>query len=179
MRSAAALGLFAALVTTAVLAIPTPAWTQDDGHGHKAEINLSELTAEQRVAALDAWAHVYCACPNENWSRTLANCPDGCAIAQKQEVLRGIQDGWSLDQIVKDQVAKYGPRASADPGTFANGTLMVLAGLVFGAGFAGVVLAKWRKSAADRRVATEAERAARPVASAETAAVERELQEIN
>lgn len=178
MRNAAALAVCAALAVSggprAALAAP-----QDDGHGHAAEISLSDLTAEQRAIAVDAWAHVYCRCERENWSRTLANCPDGCAVPQKQQVLQRIQDGWTITQIVKEQVRLYGPKAAADPGTTSNGTLLVLAGLFAGAGAAGLVLAAWRRSAEERKSAAAAARAARPVASAETDAVERELKEID
>jgi hypothetical protein len=142
-------------------------------------MSLSDLTPVQRAAAVDAWAHVFCNCPRENWSKTLANCPDGCAIPQKQEILHRIVDGWDLDRIVAEQVKKYGPKAAANPGTFVNGTLLVLAGLVLGAGISCGVLAAWRKAAAERRAAAEAERAARPVGAAEADAVERELREID
>lgn len=44
---------------------------------------------------------VICACPDENWTRTLQSCPDGCANPQKFE-LRALMDGEKTEQeIVK------------------------------------------------------------------------------
>lgn len=169
----------AALLVLALCA--APALAQDDGHGHgvRTELTLSDLSPEKRAAALDAWSHVYCNCPREDWSKTLSNCPDGCAIPQKQEIMQRVEQGWDLKRIVAEQVQKYGPKAAADSGTATNGTLMVLAGLVAGAGLAGFVLAQWKRTAAERRVASEQERAARPAVSSEIDAIERELQEID
>jgi len=158
------------------------AWAEDDdGHDHgvKTEVNLADLPPEQRVAALDAWSHVYCACASENWSRTLSNCPDGCARKQKQQILLRVQAGWDRKRIVAEQVAMYGPQAAADPGTSANGSLWVVAGLLVGAGAAGFVLARWRRVAAERRAVAATARTTSPVASAESDAIERELREID
>lgn len=154
---------------------------EGDGHDHgvKTEVSLSDLSKEDRARALDAWAHVYCACPDENWSRTLANCPDGCARRQKQEIISRVQEGWDRKRIVDEQVQIYGPKAAADPGSSFNGTLLVAGGILAGAAAAGFVLARWRSAAGERRAAAEEARAASPVDSAETAAVERELQEID
>ena len=175
MRSSALL-LAAALACALPLSV---ALAQDAGHGVKTELTLSDLSPEKRSAALDAWAHVYCNCPREDWSKTLSNCPDGCAIPQKQEIMQRIDQGWDLKRIVAEQVEKYGPRAAADPGTGSNGTLWVLAGLVAGAGLAGFVLVQWQRSAAERRAAAAQERAERPSGAAEIDAIERELKEID
>lgn len=195
MRAELLRRLSAALAVGAVAALAAPALAQEEPHstpgreglaeedphdhgGHGREIDLSQLTPDQRRTALAAWNHVYCKCPNENWSRILAGCPDGCADPQKQEILGRVVEGWDLDRIVAEQVQRYGERANAAPGTAVDGTLLVLAGLVIGAGAAATVLASWRRTAAQRRVVSEAERAATPVAGAEADAIERELREI-
>lgn len=151
----------------------------DHDHGGESRFVLSDLTPAQRKLALDAFAHVYCRCPEENWSRTLANCPDGCADPQKQEIMGQVQEGWSLAAIVEEQVNRYGDRANADPGTAVNGTLLVVAGLLGGAAAAGLVLAAWRRAAAERLATTRAAREENPASDAEIAAVERELAEID
>ena len=157
-----------------------PAWAQDDGHDHggRMDVNLSELNPTQRKAAIEAWNHVVCNCPRENWSKTLANCSDGCAAHQKPDVLQRVVAGWSLDAIVEEQVKLYGPKAAANPGSIVNGTLLVLAGLVIGGALAGLVLAKWKSAADTRRSAGVEARRTQPVESAESDAVERELREI-
>lgn len=175
---------FAGLAAAAVVAVAAAtgaAFAQDagGGHGRGAEVELSSLSPEQRAFALDVWAHIYCACEHENWSRTLSNCPDGCAVPQKQQVLQRVAAGWDLDRIVAEQVKQYGPRAAADPGSGANGTLFVLAGLVAGAGVAAGVLSAWRRGAAQRREAAQAARESAPTDAAESDAVERELREID
>lgn len=175
------LGAFVAAVACLALgAVAPPARAQDDGHDHgsRVDVNLSDLTPEQRKAALEAWNHVVCNCEREDWSKTLSNCPDGCSQPQKQEILQRVVQGWSLDAIVEEQVKEYGPKAAADPGTARNGTFLVLAGLVIGGAAAGLVLARWKAAAANRRSAAEESRRTQPVESAESDAVERELREI-
>jgi hypothetical protein len=181
LRPDGAFRFVAAAAVVAALAAGGAALAEDDAHDHghgTAERDLSQLTAQQRADALEAWKHVYCNCPKENWSRLLIGCPDGCADTQKQQILARIVEGWDRERIVAEQVRLYGTRADASPGTAVDGSLLVLAGLVIGAGAAGAVLAGWRRSAAARRVVSEAERAASPVAAAEAASVERELREI-
>ncbi|MCE9636187.1 MAG: hypothetical protein K8T90_10835 [Planctomycetes bacterium] len=180
MRNATAALLLAFVAASAATYLPAPsaAFAQDD-HGVEKEIPLSDLTAEQKAAALDGWAHVYCRCDRENWSRTLSNCPDGCAMEQKQMVVRGVLAGRSLKDIVAEQVQAFGPRAAADPGTASNGSLLVVAGFLIAAGSAGFVLARWKRGAESKRSAAGEERRTRPVASAEADAIERELREID
>lgn len=156
-----------------------PAEPGDDGHGKKVEFVLHDLDPDQRRRVLEAWAHVICNCPRENWSKTLLNCPDGCALPQRRQVQERVIDGWDLGQIVAEQVTLHGPKAAADPGTSANGTLLVLAGVIFGGGLAAMVLAAWRRRSEERRAAAESDRANRAVARFETDVVERELREID
>lgn len=152
---------------------------EPDPHGGKGVSTLGELPPAQQALAKDAWAHVMCACERENWSRTLANCPDGCADRQKLEILGRVSEGWTLQQIVDEQVKSYGPKASADPGGSQNGTLLVLAGIVVGAAAAGTVLVRWRQAASERRTAAASEEARDGASRAEIAAVEQELREID
>lgn len=160
----------------------------DDGHGHGADApTLSELSPRERRLVLEAWQHVYCACPSENWSRTLSNCPDGCALPQKNQVIdlirkrsQGAGDESDADVIaavVASQVAAHGSKAAADPGTGRNGTFLVLGGITLGAILAGAVLVRWNRAAADRR--SEAGRRDRPAGASEADAIERELREVD
>jgi cytochrome c-type biogenesis protein CcmH/NrfF len=188
LRSAAPVALVLFALAAVAAGASRTALAQDDSveppddevHGKAPvrEISLSDLTPEQRDVTLDAWAHVYCACPDENWSRTLANCPDGCARGQKQEIIALVRQGYDVKRIVAEQVKKYTERANADPGTAWNGSLLVVVGVLAAAGAAGFVLARWQR-ASDVRRAEGSEKWQDPVAAAEAAAVERELQEID
>lgn len=134
------------------------------------------MTPQQRRDALEAYAHIVCKCPVENWSKTLASCPDGCADQQKGMVLRRIAEGWKLDAIVAEQVERFGSKAAADPGSGRDGSLWIMLSLAAGAVAAVGVLLSWRRRAGAGAAA------ARPADAAtgdETSAIERELREID
>jgi hypothetical protein len=60
------------------MAIPA----QQDPGFHESErgrVQIENLPVEQRQRVRRLWNQVVCACPNENWSRTLTNCMDACA----------------------------------------------------------------------------------------------------
>jgi cytochrome c-type biogenesis protein CcmH/NrfF len=181
VRRTALSACLAAAAALAAVGAAAPLRAEDDGHDHgsEAEVSLSDLTKEERVVALDAWAHVYCRCPDENWSRTMSNCPDGCAREQKQQILGRVREGWDVKRIVEEQVKLYTSKAAADPGSAWNGTYLVAFGVLAGAAAAGFVLSRWRRAAGERRAAADFQRSFRPVESSEAAAVERELQEID
>lgn len=173
IRAAALAATFAA-----VLLLAAPAAAQQDPHSGPAAppADLQQLTPEQRRDALEAYAHIVCKCPNENWSKTLASCPDGCADQQKGMVLRRIAEGWKLEAIVAEQVERFGSKAAADPGAGKDGSRWIILSLGVGAVVAVGVLLSWRRRAG------ETPAAARPSDAAtgdETSAIERELREID
>jgi cytochrome c-type biogenesis protein CcmH/NrfF len=169
--------LAGALLASALLGAADAARADEDPHGRRAELRtLSELTPQQRRLAEQAFSRIVCACPRENWSKTLANCPDGCAVPQKQLAIARIVEGRTLDEIVAEQVKRYGSKAAADPGAFWNGAWLVGGTAAAGLVVAGFVLARWASAARRRRAEPPA---ANDADRAETAAVERELREID
>lgn len=161
-----------------VLLFGGTASAQQDPHSGPgaAPADLQQLTPEQRRDALDAYAHIVCKCPNENWSKTLASCPDGCADQQKGMVLRRIAEGWTRDAIVAEQVERFGAKAAADPGSGRDGSIWIILALTVGAASAVGVLLTWRRRAGASGAQREPSSAA---TGDETSAIERELREID
>ncbi len=149
---------------------------QGDDHDHGAEefIVLDQFDTASRQRAREIFAKIVCACPSENWSKTLLNCPNGCSNTQKQEILHQIEEGWDDARIVEYQVTKYGGQALGKPDDLLTYLLPVLV-LVVAAGVAGMVLMRWRASSAQARVDRSS---SSPAADDELAAVERELKEL-
>ena len=168
---AAVLAVFCAI---AALGVASPARAEGDGHGTQGFIVLDQLETVERQRARKLFSEIVCKCPNENWSKSLLNCPDGCADQQKQEILHQIQDGWDDAKIVEFQVQMYGPRALGKPDDLLTYLLPVLT-LVGAVVVVGFVIARWRKSAA---IARDHRRASEPADHEELAAVERELREL-
>ncbi len=152
-----------------------PAFAQAVGavHDHAGKIRLEELPVELRTRARTLWSNVICACPSENWSKSLLNCPDGCADAQKQEILQHLQDGWDDEAILKEQLDKYSSRVIGAPDDVLSYALP-LAALVASVVVLGTVYASLRRRSAQER----AERGTVRADEGELAAVERELQEL-
>lgn len=175
---AASLAATFAVSLAAVLLIAGSAAAQQDPHSGPAAppADLQQLTPEQRRDALEAYAHIVCKCPVENWSKTLASCPDGCADQQKGMVLRRIAEGWKLDAIVAEQVERFGSKAAADPGAGKDGSLWIMLSLAIGAVAAVGVLLSWRRRAG---VTAATQQPARAATGDETSAIERELREID
>ncbi|MCZ6689252.1 MAG: cytochrome c-type biogenesis protein CcmH [Planctomycetota bacterium] len=48
-----------------------------------------------------------CACPKENFTRTLRGCPDTCADPQKEMIKTMLDDGKTNDEILQYMVAQY------------------------------------------------------------------------
>lgn len=89
--------------------------------GASAHFDDAEFSQDQLSRVRNLEVELMCACPREKWSRTLSNCPDGCADPQKGEiramVLRGDEDG----QIYSWMIQKYGPQVrSTPPGIWAH-----------------------------------------------------------
>lgn len=171
---AAAALLAGALV--AGLALPSVARAEGEtgGHDRHGTIVLDDLSVERRQLAMRVWSVVICNCPRENWSKTLLNCPDGCADAQKQEILQRIEAGWDADAIFDEQKAKYGPKVIGKPDDVLTYLLPVLVLVACGVVVA-LVFARWRRETEERRRARDHN--VEPQ-SDELAAIERELEEM-
>jgi len=164
----------ALVCAVAALSFVPDARAQGAGHGTDGFIVLDQLDTAQRQRARKLFAELVCSCKSENWSKSLLNCPDGCADPQKQEILQQIKLGWDDDRIVEFQVQAYGPRVRGKPDDILTYVLPML--VLIGAGvLVAMVFAKWRASAA----AAHADRpTGAPPADEELAAIERELQEL-
>lgn len=122
------------------------------GHGERSEPLPYEALAvtEIRSRMKRLQGLVMCACKEENWSRTLANCPDACADPQKRELLAGIQSNQTDDEIIEQQVRRYGSKARANPIGIAVKVLPFLA-LFIGAWFAGSLVRNWQRAGTEAR----------------------------
>ena len=158
------------LLCMALLVLPA-AVGQQHGKG-PGKVLLSELPPEQRGRVERLWKKLVCACPDENWSKLLDNCPDGCADPQKQEVIRAVTAGQSDTQVLADQEARYGPKVRAEGAGF----WMFLA--PFGAALMFLGMAFRRVRARAAAVAPVATAGSGSVSATELARVERELKEI-
>jgi hypothetical protein len=77
-----------ASVLVGLLALMTPQQPDPLHARGPGKVSLSDLPREHRERVWSLWNRLVCACPDENWSKLLANCPDGCADPQKQQVIR-------------------------------------------------------------------------------------------
>ncbi len=179
MRSRlAALAALAALV-----ALASPAGADDapaPGHATpaapEAVRSLHDLAPDQRARARGLFTQVMCACPSENWSRTLVNCPDACATPQKTEIATLVAAGRSDTEIIEAQRAKHGGMVIAAPDASGVGLglyVLPFAGLVLGAALVAFVLLRWRAARLDASPQPAAK-----LGAGEVALVERELTEV-
>ncbi len=81
---------------------------QVDEHGHgvhsQDHYDPRDFTAEQRERIERLFRHVICACPRENFTKTLAGCPDECANRQKGEIRSAVKAGKTDQEIFDEQV---------------------------------------------------------------------------
>jgi hypothetical protein len=167
-----ALGLALAAGGRAAAAQDPPAEPAQNESFHESSpgrVRLNDLPAGQRQRVQALWAAVICACPKENWSRTLHHCKDACADPQKEEILAAVSAGLPDERILADQKARYGPQVLAGGDVWSKALPFVFLGI--GAVLVFVVLARWRRAAPARALAPHA-------TPSEARAVERELAEI-
>ncbi|MBI4577565.1 MAG: cytochrome c-type biogenesis protein CcmH [Planctomycetes bacterium] len=179
--------LAAALVVAAVLGgvaasaqeeAGPPEAPPDEAHAGGGEVRLGELPPEARRRVRGLWARLCCACPSESWSRTLANCPDGCADAQKGEVVRAVAQGATDGQVLEAQRSRHGPQVLAAPEAEGSAAWVYWAPfllLLGGAGLVAGVLARWRRGAMTGAAGAALVQAEAPRGE-ELDAVERELE---
>ena len=93
---------------------PASSATRPDAPGARAESlgtaagRTQEITAEQKERIDRLFYRVICDCPDENWSRTLAQCSAGCADKQKDQVRRAVLSGLSDEQVLAQQLQDHG-----------------------------------------------------------------------
>lgn len=154
-----------------------------DGHDHGGK-SLLELAADddpetaRRIEKLEDT--IMCACPKENWTRTLTHCPDNCADPQKMEV-RDLVTAGKTDREVRDYMkASYGTKVLATPDFEGSGgwsyliPFIVLIGATI---LAVVVVAAWKRAGQIRNEQVDAD-FAESVSDDELASVERELERL-
>lgn len=88
---------------------PSETAAAEAGHGARAAVILDDdLTPEQRERVARLFGRILCACPRENWTRTLAGCGEGCADPQRGMVRAAVKAGMSDEAILARQVQIYG-----------------------------------------------------------------------
>lgn len=74
-----------------------------------AESFLERAAKEHRDGRTDYLERsMICWCPNENWTKTLAGCPDGCADEQKFLLRQWLDEGATDEEIIARMVAYPG-----------------------------------------------------------------------
>lgn len=84
----------------------------------RAQVLVDLADKEERQARWDALERgVICWCPEENWTRTLAGCAQGCADEQKALIHQWVDEGMTNAEVLKRMVAhpKGGPKVRAVP----------------------------------------------------------------
>ncbi len=84
----------------------------------RAEALVERAAKELRQARIDHLERaVICWCPEENWTRTLAGCAQGCAGEQKTLLREWIDAGATDSEVIERMVAhpKGGPKVRALP----------------------------------------------------------------
>lgn len=153
----------------------------DSGHGVRGTaIPVLELDSEEDERRYQRLLRkLICNCEKENWTRTLANCRDGCADPQKNLIRERIRAGWDDLRIIDEQVAIAGTPVLANPGWSGTGKWLFIlpaVALVAGAWIAGVAI---RRSQEAGRAAREIRRERHgSLAPEEIARIERDLEKI-
>ena len=90
-----------------------------------------------------------CACPNEDFSRTLEGCWEDCVKPQRDEVAEWLAAGLTDQEIIDRQVAEHGARVLVTPRGYST-LLFVLFGAVLATLFVVWVLLRLRGPATRR-----------------------------
>ncbi|MEM7164372.1 MAG: cytochrome c-type biogenesis protein CcmH [Planctomycetota bacterium] len=118
--------------------------------GSSVGIDDSAYSDQQRKRIYNLENLIMCACPKENWSKTLKGCPDGCADPQKNELRGWIVGGLTDDQVLQEMAQRYGPQVRAAPLLTGTGAwAYMFPFLTFGAAtiVVFIVFAGWRRGA--------------------------------
>ncbi len=85
------------------------------GHGEVDELTFDsrDYTPEQLIRLEKLYSLIVCKCPRENWTKSLAGCPEGCALEQKVQVRQAVKAGKTDEEILAEQVKLYGPQVLA------------------------------------------------------------------
>lgn len=85
------------------------------GHGEADELTFDsrDYTPEQLLRLEKLFSLIVCKCPRENWTKSLAGCPEGCALEQKVQARQAVKAGKTDEEILAEQVKLYGPQVLA------------------------------------------------------------------
>ncbi len=127
--------------------------SQPAAHGHDgsqlAGLADEGFTHEQIRRIQNLEVETMCACPRENWSRTLSNCPDACADRQKRQIRIYVSEGDDDATVLKRMKSEYGGRVLASPSGGGVATLlysMPIILVVLAVSISGAVIALWLRS---------------------------------
>ena len=168
------------LLTLAVVLCASSVFAQEEleqlssGHGVPVEgYDESAFQDPERIRHLHT--HIICACPEENWTRTLRNCPDACATPQKMEVAGLIDEGKSNEEIIQWMEDKYGPKVRA-AGQGNMPTILSIFALLVLSYFAGGAIRSWKSAGVEAR--EDRQRLKEDLNPEEIARIERDLEQI-
>jgi hypothetical protein len=181
------LGVLAVAVAALAAGVAGPSWLRagealDPHAAEAAPVDTSDLTPEQLERIESLYGRVLCACPEEDWTRTLAGCPHGCSDRQKRMVRDGVKRALADEEILAEQVRVFGTeKVLAIPRSTAATLVPYLILVVFTAGVVVLLAASLRPS---RRGAPPAPPVDAPGGGTEedrriAEAVERDLEEMD
>ncbi|MEM7263954.1 MAG: cytochrome c-type biogenesis protein CcmH [Planctomycetota bacterium] len=156
-------------------------------HGHDAS-KLRGLADEgfndaqmKRIHRLEV--EVMCACPKENWSRTLSNCPDACADPQKSMIRSLVREGLDDEQVKDRMLERFGARVLSTPdhaGFFGKlAYWLPLISLAVVLAVATVILVIWTSSHRRSAATAELEESGSEFSNEELDRVSAELEELD
>lgn len=144
------------------------------GHGTAVEdYDESAIQDPERIRKLHT--HIMCACVEENWTRTLRNCPDACATPQKTEIMGLVGEGKSDEEIIQWMEDKYGPKVRA-AGQGNMPMILSITALLVLSYFAGGAIRQWKSAGEEAR--EDRKRLREELDPEEIARIERDLEEI-
>ena len=124
-------------------------WSDEFPHIHAstAPVTLKDLTSEQRIRVGGLYNRIFCDCPREDYSKTLAGCPDPCANPQKHIVHDMVREGESDEEIFRAMLARKGDQRvlAAPEGAFGKvAYVLPFLAFVLGSIAAVIVVRRWR-----------------------------------
>ena len=174
---------FGMALGVALLLFLTPASAQTEtqevervssGHGTAVEdYDESAIQDPERIRNLHT--HIMCACVEENWTRTLRNCPDACATPQKTEIMGLVGEGKTDEEIIQWMEDKYGPKVRA-AGQGNMPLILSVTALLVLSYFAGGAIRQWKSAGEEAR--EDRKRLREELDPEEIARIERDLEEI-
>jgi len=112
-----------------------------------------DYSAEEKERIDALFYRVICDCPEENWSRTLAQCAANCADPQKEQVRDAVKRGLTDREVLAEQLRLHGgdERVLAVPRSPLSGVLIALGAVALTAAVIAVLLRSVRRRPAAGR----------------------------